>query len=120
MLTGVAPIVEGMANYSFFRQGAIIPQREQNLEYPDQHDINTTGAAKFIGEKVNNVTGGQGAFRNFGSPRVVDNTIQGFTGGLGNYFTSAIDWVANTVSQDESKPEKPTKSIDQAPLTRAF
>ncbi|MEK3819695.1 LPD38 domain-containing protein [Cytobacillus sp. FSL W8-0315] len=119
MLTGIAPLVEGMANYSFFRQGPIIPQREQNMEYPDQYDINTTETAKFIGNQINKVTGGQGAFRNFGSPRVIDNTIQGFTGGLGTYGTSAIDYFVNKAS-DTDKPQRPTKSIDQAPLTRAF
>lgn len=119
MLTGIAPIIEGMANYSFFRQGPIIPQREQNMEYPDQYDINTTETAKFVGNQINKVTGGQGAFRNFGSPRVIDNTVQGFTGGLGTYGTSAIDYFVNKAS-DADKPERPTKTIDQAPLTRAF
>ncbi|WP_394139541.1 LPD38 domain-containing protein [Cytobacillus oceanisediminis] len=119
MLTGIAPLVEGMANYSFFRQGPIIPQREQNMEFPDQYDINTTETAKALGKGINTLTGGQGAFRNFGSPRVIDNTIQGFTGGLGTYGTSAIDYFVNEVS-DEERPERPTKSIDQAPLTKAF
>ncbi|WP_243299148.1 LPD38 domain-containing protein [Bacillus litorisediminis] len=116
MLTGLAPIIEGMANYSFFRQGPIIPQREQGLEFPDQYDVNTTEAAKFLGNQINNLTGGQGAFRNFGSPRVIDNTIQGLTGGLGSYVTSAIDYFA----RDDEGPERPDKNIDQTPLFKAF
>lgn len=120
MLTGIAPIVEGMANYSFFRQGPIIPQREQNMEFPDQYDINTSETAKIVGKQVDKVTGGQGAFRNFGSPRVIDNSIQGFTGGLGTYATSGLDSVIDWFSGNDDKPEKPTKSIDQAPLTKAF
>ncbi|MBN8200472.1 LPD38 domain-containing protein [Bacillus sp. NTK034] len=120
MLTGIAPIVEGMANYSFFRQGPIIPQREQNMEFPDQYDINTSETAKIVGKQVDKVTGGQGAFRNFGSPRVIDNSIQGFTGGLGTYATSGLDSVIDWFADDNDKPEKPTKSIDQAPLTKAF
>ncbi|OHR74013.1 hypothetical protein HMPREF3291_05350 [Bacillus sp. HMSC76G11] len=119
MLTGVAPIVEGMANYSFFRQGPIIPQREENLNYPDQYDINTTETGKFIGSQINKVTGGKGAFRNFGSPRVIDNTIQGFTGGLGTYATSSIDWFLNETNAID-KPEKPAKGIDQLPVAKAF
>ena len=117
MLTGLTPIVEGMADYSFFRQGPIIPLREKGLQYPDQYDVNTTETAKFIGKQVNSVTGGVGAFKNFGSPRVVDNTIRGFTGGLGTYATSVIDVFARG---DEGDPARPAKSIDQQPLTRAF
>lgn len=119
MLTGLAPIVEGMANYSFFRQGSIIPQREQNMEFPDQHDVNTSETAKFLGKGINALTGGEGSFKNFGSPRIVDNTIQGFTGGLGTYFTSVLDMFINGLSS-EDQPEKPAKSIDQQPIAKAF
>jgi hypothetical protein len=119
MLTGLAPIVEGMANYSFFRQGPIIPKREENLNYPDQYDVNTSETAKFIGKGINKLTGGQGSMKNFGSPRVIDNTIQGFTGGTGTYATSFIDWFLNATGAVDN-PERPSKSIDQQPLTRAF
>jgi hypothetical protein len=119
MLTGLSPIVEGMANYSFFRQGPIIPKREENLNYPDQYDINTSETAKFIGKGINKLTGGQGSMKNFGSPRVIDNTIQGFTGGTGTYATSFIDWFLNSTGAVDN-PERPSKSIDQQPLTRAF
>jgi hypothetical protein len=117
MLTGMAPIVEGMANYSFFRQGPVIPKREENVNFPDQYDVNTTETAKFIGKGISKLTGGQGAFKNFGSPRVIDNTIQGFTGGLGTYATSVIDIFAKG---GDGEPVRPSKNIDQMPLTRAF
>ncbi|MEH7254346.1 LPD38 domain-containing protein [Neobacillus niacini] len=119
MLTGLAPLVEGMANYSFFRQGPIIPQRENNLNYPDQYDVNTSEVAKFTGKQINKVTGETGAFKNFGSPRIIDNTIQGFTGGLGTYATSAIDLFLDSTGIPKG-PERPKKNIDQQPLTRAF
>lgn len=118
MLTGVAPIVEGMANYSFFRQGPIIPQREVNsVELSDQHDINTSDVAKAVGKGINKVTEGQGAFENFGSPRIIDNTIQGLFGGLGQYVTSAVDLF---IPDENDQIAKPTKSIDQKPLAKAF
>jgi hypothetical protein len=119
MLTGLAPIVEGMANYSFFKQGPIIPKREENLNYPDQYDVNTSGAAKAIGKGINKLTGGQGSFKNFGSPRVIDNTIQGFTGGSGTYVTNFADWLTQSLGLTDN-PERPAKSIDQKPLARAF
>jgi hypothetical protein len=119
MLTGLAPIVEGMANYSFFKQGPIIPKREENLNYPDQYDVNTSGAAKAIGKGINKLTGGQGSFKNFGSPRIIDNTIQGFTGGSGTYVTNFADWLTQSLGLTDN-PERPAKSIDQKPLARAF
>ncbi len=119
MLTGVAPIVEGMANYSFFRQGPIIPQREQNMDYPDQYDVNSSEVSKFVGKQINNLTGGNGALKNFGSPRVIDNTIQGFTGGLGTYATNIVDLILDGTNLTDN-PEKPAKGIDQKPIIKAF
>ncbi|MBK5482992.1 hypothetical protein JFV29_14045 [Peribacillus sp. TH16] len=121
MLTGIAPIIEGMANYSFFREGPIIPRREENVDFPDQHDINTSESAKLIGKGINAITQGQGTFKNFGSPRVIDNTIRGFTGGLGTYATDSIDVIlegSGVVGDDVEKPKKDFLT-EQTPL-RAF
>lgn len=124
MLTGLAPIVEGMANYSFFRQGPIIPMREQDMEFPDQHDVNTSETAKLLGKGINTLTGGEGAFKNFGSPRVVDNSIRGFFGGLGEYSTDAIDsLIINPIQQamgTDDGVEKPDNQINQQPVLRSF
>lgn len=119
MLTGLAPFVEGMANYSFFRQGPIIPEREKDLNFPDQYDIRTSEVAKGIAKGVNTITGGEGAFKNFGSPRVIDNTIRGLTAGLGTYATSAIDTLLEETGAVD-KPERPSKKISEKPLIRAF
>lgn len=116
MLTGLAPFMEGLANYSFFRQGPIIPRREQNLEFNDQYDINTSGSARFIADHVNKLTGGEGSLRNFGSPRIVDNTIRGLTAGLGEYATNALDSIFFDDFYD--RPEKPAQDVltEQTPL----
>jgi hypothetical protein len=119
MLTGLAPFVEGMTNYSFFKQGPIIPSREANINFPDQYDVNTSEAAKVIGKGINQVTGGTGVMRNFGSPRVIDNTIQGLFGGTGTYATNTLDLLLNKTGA-VNNPDRPAKSIDQKPLARAF
>lgn len=119
MITGLIPFVEGMANYSFFRQGPIIPQRESSLNLSDQYDNRTTETAKFIAKGVNKLTGGEGALKNFGSPRIVDNTIKGLTAGLGTYATSAIDLVAESTGAVDKK-NKPKRNVSELPLLRAF
>lgn len=83
--TALLPIIEGMSNKSFFRDAPIIPQREENLRYPDQYDINTSETAKkLLAKGVDKLTGGKGPFKTFGSPRIIDNTIRGYTAGLGS------------------------------------
>lgn len=127
-ITGLLPFIEGMANYSFFRQGSIIPMGEQGREFRDQYDpVNTTETAKLLARGAEALTGGKGAFGNFSSPRIMDNTIKGLTAGLGTYATSAIDSLLEgkvfgkkAFKPIVDKPEKPEKRIEQRPLAKAF
>jgi hypothetical protein len=119
-ISGLIPFIEGMANYSFFREGDIIPQREQGYEYSDQYDpIRTTETGKFLAKGAEKLTGGKGAFKNFSSPRVMDSTIQGLTAGLGKYGTDALDFILKKTGAVD-RPVAPTKSIEQKPFTKAF
>lgn len=118
-ISGLLPFVEGMANYSFFRQGDIIPMGEAGREYKDQFDINTTTTAKLLAAGTNLLTRGEGAFKNFSSPRIMDNTIKGLTAGLGTYATSAVDILLDKLNVTDN-PVKPDKGPAQKPLAKAF
>lgn len=119
-ISGMLPFFEGAANYSFFREGPIIPRAEQGLEWADQYDpIRTTETAKFLAKGVEKVTGGKGAAKNFSSPRVMDSTIQGLTAGLGKYATDAID-VLLKGSGIVDRPSAPAKRAEQLPVIRSF
>lgn len=119
-ISGLLPMIEGMANYSFFKEGPIIPRAEQGLKYSDQYDpVRTSTAARVIAGGVESLTGGKGSFKNFSSPRVIDNTLQGLTAGLGKYATDAVDYILDKTGAYE-RTTKPAKSIEQAPFTRSF
>ncbi|WP_145413812.1 LPD38 domain-containing protein [Paenibacillus xylanexedens] len=119
-ISGLLPFIEGMANYSFFREGAIIPQREQGMKFSDQYDpVRTTEVAKLLAGLMSTVTGEKGALKNFSSPRIMDNTIQGLTAGLGTYATSAIDSILKGVGAVD-RPASPEKRIEQRPFAKAF
>lgn len=127
MISGLMPFIEGMANYSFFRQGRIVPQGEDTREFKDQYDINTTETAKLLAKGAEALTGGKGAFKNFSSPKIMDNTVKGLTAGLGTYGTSAVDTLlgGNFFGKQVyksllDKPVKPAKGIAQQPLAKAF
>jgi hypothetical protein len=109
MLTGIAPIIEGMTNYSFFRGAPIIPLREQMLQSKDQYDIYTSEVSKAAAAAVRAIAGDE---TNFGSPRIMENTIRGLTAGLGGYALDAVDAMAGK--------EKPAKNISQLPVIKAF
>lgn len=119
MITGLLPFIEGMANYSFFRQAPIIPQREERIRQVDQFDVNTTETAKMIARATHGLTGGEGPFKNLGSPRVIDHIITGLTAGLGRYATSSIDAMLQAGGALE-KPPRPAKKISEQPLIKAF
>lgn len=119
MITGLLPIIEGMANYSFFRGSSIIPRGEEGRKFEDQYDINTTETAKLLAKGAEKLTGGKGTFKNFSSPRVMDNTIKGLTAGLGTYATSAIDVLLDKFNVSDN-PVRPAKAPAQQPLNKAF
>lgn len=129
-LSGMLPFIEGMANYSFFREGPIIPQREQGLQFKDQYDpIRTTEVSKLLAAGADKITGGKGAFKNFSSPRIMDSTIKGLTAGLGTYATDAVDAILQgkipytgikVAPSLVDRPAAPGKRLEQQPLAKAF
>lgn len=119
-ISGLWPFMEGIANYSFFRDAPLIPRREQNLEFRDQYDpVRTSETARLLARGAEFLTGGEGMFRNFSSPRVMENTIRGLTAGLGSYATDAIDAILRGTGLTD-RPQAPEKRLEQKPLVRAF
>lgn len=118
MITGIQPLLEGSSNYSWFRQGPIIPQRDAGLEFQDQYDpTKTSESAKFVAKGVDATLGKMGG--NFRSPYIIDNTIQGLFAGGGKYATDALDKILSGTGAVD-RPSTPEKPLEQKPVIRSF
>lgn len=90
--TALVPALEAATNYSLFMNRNIVPQHERdNLPPAMQYGPYTSAVGRGIG-------------KTFGvSPRIVDNTIRGYTGGLGGFGLTLSDSV---LGLDETRPAK--------------
>ncbi len=93
--TGAIPLLENMANYQFFFGRPIVPEGEQDRPPRYQYGPFTSEAARRIGGILNV------------SPRMIENLIRGYSGGLGMSVARLGDIAA---------PERPTKPWLQAAL----
>lgn len=118
MITGLQPLIEGLADYSFFKQSSVIPKRDAGLAFEDQYDpIRTSETAKAIAKGVDSTLGSLGG--NFRSPYIVDNTIQGLFAGGGKYVTDAADAILGKIGAVD-RPVNPEKRTEQKPVSRSF
>lgn len=79
MPTALAPVIENMANYSFFREAPIVPGYQQKLPGYMQYSPNSSAVAKAFGGSsfAKFFFGDQGV-----SPRKVDNLLYGYGGSI--------------------------------------
>lgn len=116
MLTSLSPLLEAITNHSFFQNRDIVPMGEQRLTKEDQFGINTSLTARAIGKLM-----GQTPLKdsNFASPRIIDNTIKGYTAGLGQYAVSGIDSLLGNNGIITKAPQ-PAKTLAEQPFVKAF
>lgn len=117
LMTAFTPLLEAITNHSFFRDAPIIPMGEQRIEKKDQYGLYTSETSKLIGQGLSHVP--FLADSNFASPRIIDNTIKGYTAGLGQYGIAGTDAVINAVSSKDRIP-LPAKKPTEQPFARSF
>ena len=105
--TGLQPIIENVANYSFFLGRPIVPERIQNLPESAQYTPGTSEVAKRLGE-----------FFNY-SPAKIDNLFRGYTAGLGKYVIDGVDGVLKGTGISDDIPE-PSARYEDTPVIKAF
>lgn len=101
------PAVESGANYSVFKNQAIVPKSEQGLENWAQYSYYTSEMAKLIGKKLNI------------SPRKIDHVIYGYGAGLARYGVDIID-VALTFAGIAEKQNMPKGDLEYYPVIKSF
>lgn len=103
----MVPIIENLANYSFFYDRPIVSRGKENLPPAQQSGPYTTEVSKVLGEALNT------------SPAKIDNLINGYTGGLGKYATQIIDNVLKGTGV-VNPPVAPAKKLEDMPVIKAF
>jgi len=105
--TALLPIIEGMTNYSFFLGRPVVPVSRQDLPKQMQYTEYTSETSKQIGELLNL------------SPAKIDNTINGWTGGLGRYAVSGLDEILKGTGISPDIPE-PSSTLADRPVIKAL
>lgn len=100
--TVILPIIEWMANYSFFRDKPVVSQALQRLPDEMQYGPYTSETAKGIGS----ITGL--------SPVKIDNLWRGYTGTMGMFLFQAPDLFA------AEKQNLPEKKVSEMVVARDF
>jgi len=116
LFSALTPLLEAITNYSFFRKSPIVPAGEQNYEKVDQYGVYTSELAKEIAQFMASIGLGE---TNAASPRIIDNTIRGYTAGLGQYAVDIIDEGIKAATGRETVPQPARKPTEQ-PIARSF
>lgn len=98
------PLIENVANYSFFTGQPIVGKGMEDVAPKFQ----ATSGTSLLAQQVGEATGA--------SPMKVDNLIRGYTGTLGTYAVMMID----SLMRGEGDPTKATMKAEQLPVIKRF
>jgi hypothetical protein len=98
------PILENVANYSFFTGEPLVSRGLQDLEPRYQFTSGTSQMARDLGAQLNI------------SPIKIENILRGYTGTLGTYAVQALD----AIYRGEGDPVKATTRMEQLPVIKRF
>lgn len=113
MPTVIQPVVENMANYSFFRDGKIVPTRDEKNSPKEQYGPHTSLTAREMAHALDKV--GIEA-----SPYKIDNVYKGYTAGLGQYPLKGLDAAISLISNKETPTLVAQEWNESTPGLKAF
>lgn len=107
--TGIKPLLENEANWSFFRQRAIVPMGQERLLPKEQYTKYDTETSKVLGNILNI------------SPSKIENLVSGYFGGSGRYVLQGGELFLDTVKKmrGEEVPQK-LRELSDVPLVKGF
>jgi len=105
--TALLPIIEGITNYNFFLGRQIVPESLENMPPELQYTVYTPEIIKEFGEWVNY------------SPLKIQNLLKGYTAGLGNYATDALNSILKGTGVLPDIPQ-PSPTLADYPVIRAI
>ncbi len=110
--TAVGPWLENWMNYSFYMQKSLVPQTmidKKSGVIPGYRSFPfTTSISKEVGKQINT------------SPILIENIVRGYTGGLGMTALRGLSSMLDAALEDESTPQKPSKSWSDIPGVGGF
>lgn len=106
------PVIEIMANYSFFTGKPIVGRGMEDVAKPYQVAPSTSLLAKKISEITEPFLYGKLQQ----SPIQIDHLIRGYTGTLGTYAVMALD----SIFRGEGSPTRATLKAEQMPVVKRF
>ena len=115
--TGAVPITEQVLEHSFFRGTPLVPSRMEGILPEYQYHEYTTQTSRAVGRLIGSFPGLHD--KSIASPIVIDNYIQGWTGGVGTYTRDLLDWSLrkNNLLPD---PPQPLNTLADIPVVKAF
>lgn len=106
------PMVEWMANYSFWTGRPLVSQRLQKLPSEQQANQSTTEVSRMLADTWPAKTAKM-------SPIAIDNFISGYFGSAGRFIASTLDAPLDAV-QGKSRPAQPAKYWYEMPFIGSF
>lgn len=118
--TAAKPLIEMKSNYSFFREGPVIPISAESVVPEEQFTMGTSETAKLLGRFFASVDSKMGLPLpdRMKSPIVIDNVIRSYTASLG---TATVEFLDSQLRKAGIvKNVEPTKQLEDMPLFKTF
>ena len=108
------PILENMANFSYFRMKPIVSRKNENKPGEQQYSNGTSELSKMLGGSALAHAYNKGGY----SPSKIDNFIRGYTGTMGMLLWQGAGEAVNKVRGIEK--QSPEKKWNEMPFAREF
>ena len=104
--TFARPVAEWINNKSYYYGTPIESEEERSLAPYLRYDPKTSETTKTLGKALGVFNKGEGV-----SPKMIENVVRGYTGGLGRHTIKGIDWAADLLGI-QPKAERPSDPMN--------